>query len=745
VSLGHPPDPRFPGALAAGPAAAAAALAASASASTSAPNFAQAALLLQNSSNVYGRKVEYLHALVYRALNDLVASTAGSRRGASAGASAGAGATEAILDELAERDAGMEFLLLDDFLPTDDSAGGGRINLGPGDGLTGPDGDPDLEFGPELGLGPNPSGPSPTSGKDGTRLSLGGLSVTHLDRRASLGLSGAGAWAGGAPSEAATRALLGTILTEGGGDGAEAAGAGGGLRLLGGRCDVGAGGALLMPGSSLLRAAPGGEGRGSGGGGGGGGYLLADPDGSFVGGGGGGGDDGGDGGGDDEIAHLGDDDDDDGDGLALAGEGVDAVSRQQKRQGPGESPRRVQFAPPPRRRRDPWAMLDPHDAGPGSGARPLRIGVTYRLPPGIEDTPSECVTGASTTQRGTGAAARRRQRQLLQRRRRGNGGVGEGIDSYVSVATYRAARGRAGTALGPGLDLLPGEGSAGGAAGDAPGRLEALADVASVSLNGLAFGAEFAYVAKATARREAAARREERKRRQQAEADGRRLLSSSGAVFDDDDDDDGNLGGGFDFGGGDNDDDDGSVGDGNDAGPAKSNVGVTSLEEAIAGATMPGSELAYSDGEWNQPWRCRLPCPLVFDPLRHHVSTAIAVSAQRHALPLPPSTPLSQIWPAPMPRRSRPFVGRTFGRSPGGQRSTQQRLISVAASGTGRAGWLPSSKRRNRGLNSTFTSTETESWTPSRRRSRARRSATPGASYPLQVNRLQLMLWTSLP
>ena len=29
------------------------------------PNFAQAALLLQNSTNVYGRKVEYLHALVY--------------------------------------------------------------------------------------------------------------------------------------------------------------------------------------------------------------------------------------------------------------------------------------------------------------------------------------------------------------------------------------------------------------------------------------------------------------------------------------------------------------------------------------------------------------------------------------------------------------------------------------------------------------------------------------------------------
>ena len=32
------------------------------------PNFAHAALILQNSSNVYSRKVEYLYSLVYKAL-----------------------------------------------------------------------------------------------------------------------------------------------------------------------------------------------------------------------------------------------------------------------------------------------------------------------------------------------------------------------------------------------------------------------------------------------------------------------------------------------------------------------------------------------------------------------------------------------------------------------------------------------------------------------------------------------------
>ena len=36
------------------------------------PNFAQAALLLQNSSGVYSRKVEYLHTLVFQTLQSLI-------------------------------------------------------------------------------------------------------------------------------------------------------------------------------------------------------------------------------------------------------------------------------------------------------------------------------------------------------------------------------------------------------------------------------------------------------------------------------------------------------------------------------------------------------------------------------------------------------------------------------------------------------------------------------------------------
>ena len=162
------------------------------------------------------------------------------------------------------------------------------------------------------------------------------------------------------------------------------------------------------------------------------------------------------------------------------------------------------------------------------------------------------------------------------------------LDSFVSVAAYKSSRAAAGARLNGDSDddetMMDEE------------EAEALrAEVASaVSLTGLAFGPEFAYIAKATARREAAVRREERKRRQMEEAglpppppSGDRG-GSNFVVFDDDDDGD-DYGGGFGFGGDDDDDDL----DENDAGPVRGNVGVTSLDEAISTA---GSQFGSGDG-----------------------------------------------------------------------------------------------------------------------------------------------------
>lgn len=75
----------------------------------------------------------------------------------------------------------------------------------------------------------------------------------------------------------------------------------------------------------------------------------------------------------------------------------------------------------------------------------------------------------------------------------------------------------------------------------------------SVPLRGLAFGDEFAYVAKADAKRKAAERRHRRK----LSAENPTVAPESAQTGEIDDFDDENDGGGFDFGG-----DDDSVGDG---------------------------------------------------------------------------------------------------------------------------------------------------------------------------------------
>lgn len=705
VTLGHPPDPRFPNGY--NPNAAAAAAAAAGGAEPP-PNFAQAALLLQNSSSVYSRKVEYLHALVYQALNDLIASTRNGGNGKAGQKRRGGGSgTEAILEELTEYDENMEFLLLDDVLPTDDSPDGDRINLREDDArananldllLDEDDDDDDNHAGHNNNRSLLAATPrNNQSLLNATRLSLGGLSVTRLDRSKAGSILGAGSSSDNnrMSSEAATRALIGTILNEGS-DGQ------GNLRLLSGKCDVSSTGALLMPGSSLLTtggsAGGDGDGRNSG--------MSINPNSSlFV------AEDGDNnmGGGDDNgnFAHADDDDDDGGVGFALADDDDDADTfAQAQQQQQASAPKKVQFAPIPAKKHDPWALLDPHDAGAVPKARPLRIGVTYRLPPGVDDTPSECVTGARTKKkrslRKTTMMAKNAKAKMLS----GAGGR-RALDTFVSVAAYKSSRAAAGANLNGDSDEEMDEEEA-----------EALAEVASsVSMTGLAFGTEFAYIAKATARREAAARREERKRRQMEEAGLPPPPAGSGdqgnfAAFDDDDDD---YGGGFAFGGDDDDDDL----DENDAGPVRGNVGVTSLDEAISTA---GSQFGSGDGEYLLLDIYFIPCSITF----HSHSAALNLFHSQNS---------KQTRPTSRARPLRSCAEPTLGLSQEAPRSTPPRRSLAVASEIGKAAYHQSSKRKRRDQSSTFIATAIGLWRPSRKKWNRRRLRTVIGSLPLRGSR----------
>jgi condensin-2 complex subunit H2 len=300
------------------------------------PNFAHAALILQNSSNVYSRKVEYLHSLVYKALYEFFKSTSGSNS-----KEARRKSTDAAIDEFHDFDPHEDFLLLDDMIPEDMTIH--KINLKEDDD-------------------DQPLCTTPNQSLTRTRLSLGGLSVTRAER-SSLG--------GGFASSSQQRALLGTLNN-------------GSLRLVNGRCDVGEDGVLLMPGSSSQSSTksvgeP--EGRRS---------LFGDeapmamdlPVEQN----------------DDYDEHSNDGpgfDMNDDEPESVAGENqapeVIGITLQQQQ----EPTKRVTFQDVKPKRGDPWALLDPHSSE-GNTQKPLRKGKTYRLPEGVDLPPSDCVTGAST-------------------------------------------------------------------------------------------------------------------------------------------------------------------------------------------------------------------------------------------------------------------------------------------------------------------------------------------------------------
>jgi condensin-2 complex subunit H2 len=467
------------------------------------PNFAQAALLLQNSSNVYGRKVEYLYALVYAALNDLASSSATAKQPKKKG-------NDIDIDDFDAFDPDVQFLLLDDILPTDKTEGGDKINLH--------DSSVDLyDNDPNSSLVSLVSRPSVS----GTRLSLGGLSVTHMDRSATqIG-----------NTAAAVRTLM-SSLNRGGGDAG-----GGNLRILSDRSDVNHAGILHLPGTAIQSSSQkdprqsnlGSEAEG---------HSSVNEQEDMGG------------------AFFDDGDDNDGPGFEM-NDNMDVVK-------PAEAasahPKLVKFQLPEKPdKADPWSLLDPHDPGPTKG-RPIKIGITYKLPLGLEETPSQCVTGASTKKRPV--------RRLQERP-----AIKESI-CFVT-ATFKATmeNGRRRRERMDGSRVISDDSSA--HSDDLKIKADAVVlERPVVPIHGLVFGEEFAYIAKAEAKRKASERRDRRKL----------LVEHPTAVPDKEADallgynDHDENGVDFDFGGAD-DDSFGGDDDGESNQPAMGNTGMASLDD----------------------------------------------------------------------------------------------------------------------------------------------------------------------
>lgn len=221
-----------------------------------------------------------------------------------------------------------------------------------------------------------------------------------------------------------------------------------------------------------------------------------------------------------------DDDDQDGAGFALA----DNDFRENYTGDNSQERRNVSFAPDiiPRKN-DPWELLDPHKVDKKSKPKPLRIGKTIRLPEGIDSLPSDCVNGTSTQR-----VARVQPKPLPPQV------PVISIASQTFQATLRKRR------------------------HESPSKDDPIPEAPTAPIQGLAFGNEFAYIAKANAKRKAAERREKRKLERKQP-----MSQEAYEEYEDDDHDDG----GFPM----YDDDD------NDVDESTGNTGFVSLDQAYKG------------------------------------------------------------------------------------------------------------------------------------------------------------------
>lgn len=314
-------------------------------------NFSQAALVLQNSSNVYSRKVEYLYKLVVQVHDELIQSSS-SGNATSANGSSRKSSKDAQIEEFNSFDPHSEFLLLDDCLPVAEN--GKNINL--------------QETRDDVS---RDSGLSFATAATTTRLSLGATMATNMERSVT---PGAGVFA-------TQHITSGSFNT-------------GSLRLIDGKCDVGEDGILILPGagrkseekirrssifgsnmsprsrSNAFDQLPGQPQSGS--------DSFAMHDGDNY-------DDGGDDGGGFGFG------DGDGNGFGDENTGVESTTTMQN--GHQQStPRRgtsTEKNKPMEKKDDPWALLDAHSQGTLTKSREHKFGTTCKLPAGVSELPSE--------------------------------------------------------------------------------------------------------------------------------------------------------------------------------------------------------------------------------------------------------------------------------------------------------------------------------------------------------------------
>ena len=455
-------------------------------------NFSQAAIVLQNTSGIYSRKVDFLYSHIFKIQDNLfqachpngLANPKGDRESVD---------VDLEMEAFLNFDPYQEFLPLNDVLPVCNSSG---IDLS--------DSEDDL----------NASFHSRRS--IGVESSIVGLdSASRRHRRASF---------------ASTCFTADRSMTSDGDNlngftsGHSLLSAAGTLRLQTGVCGIGDDGILRMPGSVAQENEE---------------FLDIDSpedfeknDTSF-----------------DAFDHpngmSGDDDDDDREGFITAGNMRDDDALQDGRPSHGAK-RRVTFAdscalassdtPKEKPKEDPWAMLS-WDAPDARKPRPLRIGKTIVLPSTVDKPPSECVTGARTRQSARIKTLRIPRSKFLQ------------LSSNTSSDTFQ------GFSFGKKrpLELNP-------------------------KNSALSYGQEFAYIAKATARRQSEERRLQRLGLQKEAS--RHIVPSSldvgaaekvVAVFgddcldDDDDDFDNGVGECFDFV--------------DNSSPMETNTGITSMDD----------------------------------------------------------------------------------------------------------------------------------------------------------------------
>ena len=334
------------------------------------PNFTQAAMLVHNSSHVYSRKVEYLYSLVYAALEEIAAN-----HGNSAGKEKKRNrkTTNAAIEEFEAFDSHLNFLLLDDVLPVDET--GTKINLTAAKRKRV---SVDLDTTRTMLQHRLSAGE-----RSRTRLSMGGLSMTK-------------AHDSGMMPDAAFRKLASVMYNQG---------SEGCLRLLSQNSTIGKNGVLYMPGTCMgSKETQGGVASGDESE-----HQSFDPISNNN-------NDNGDGDGflhddgcdfsDGDARCTTNDQDNDMDKEGLGYQMADNEAANDDDRGTGQTvsvvtPEPVQEEP------DPWEMLDAHDAGKRRG-RALRVGKTYRLPEGVDEPPSECVTGSHTRRKPSVRAVQRR-------------------------------------------------------------------------------------------------------------------------------------------------------------------------------------------------------------------------------------------------------------------------------------------------------------------------------------------------